>query len=211
MSGKYRITALGAQGSESGGKGGEVVGEINLNTGEILTIDVGGTNGYNGGGAYNNIEYIQGGGATTVKYNGVTVITAAGGGGGATGTAGGSGNGAGGDSVGSGTGIAGTNGGGGSKSPNHSAQVNCVETGGECTKSTKVRVCKSVCTGSGSCCTTQTRCESRAPIRVTCDTQVTSGKGGNGGTNANTSNITNVIKSDDINIGDGKLIIQYID
>ena len=240
MSGKYRITAFGAQGSESGGKGGRVVGEINLNTGEMLTINVGGMNGYNGGGAYNDTKYVQGGGATTVKYNNTNVIIAAGGGGGATGTAGGNGNGQGGASVGSGAGIAGTNGGGGSKSLNYIAKVNCRQTGGECIRESTTTCCHKVCDGtgykcnrysnnsnatSGACgitrcvactcngstkCETCKECSAYAPITETCDTQVTSGKGGNGGTNVTTSIITNVTKTNGINNGNGKLIIQYI-
>ena len=243
MTGKYRITAVGAQGSESGGKGGQVVGEISLNTGEVLTIDIGGTNGYNGGGAYNNTKYVQGGGATTVKYNSATVITAAGGGGGATGTAGGSGNGSGGASVGAGAGLAGSNGGGGSKSLNYSTQVNCRQTGGDCIRETTTECCHRVCSGSGytcirwasnssayeassgACgivgctgcvcngeieCYTCTECAAYSPVTQTCDTKVTSGKGGNGGANATTSVITNVTKSNGINSGNGKLIIQYI-
>ena len=241
--GYYLLTAAGAQGSESGGKGGQVVGEISLNTGEVLTIDIGGTNGYNGGGAYNNTKYVQGGGATTVKYNSATVITAAGGGGGATGTAGGSGNGSGGASVGAGAGLAGSNGGGGSKSLNYSAKVNCRQTGGDCIRETTTECCHRVCSGSGYTCTrwasnssayeassgacgiigctgcvcngeiecsTCTECAAYSPVTETCDTQVTSGKGGNGGANATTSVITNVTKSNGINSGNGKLIIQYI-
>lgn len=243
MSGKYRITAYGAQGAESGGKGGQVIGDISLNIGEVLTLNIGGTNGYNGGGAYNNNQYVQGGGATTVKYNNSNVIIAAGGGGGATGTAGGSGNGSGGASVGAGAGLAGSNGGGGSKSLNYSTKVNCRQTGGECIRYTTGECCPWVCSGggyscmrwsdtpgaytgsSGACgivgciacqcngsyeCSPCQECAAYSPVTETCDTQVTSGKGGNGGANATTSIITNVTKSNGINSGNGKLIIQYI-
>ncbi len=85
--GYYLITASGAQGSGTGGKGGEVSGKIYFEEGEIITINVGGQNGYNGGGS----GTYSGGGATTITYNSALLMTAAGGGGGKNGTDGGSG------------------------------------------------------------------------------------------------------------------------
>lgn len=107
--GKYRIEAYGAQGGNSGGKGGKAEAIFDLYTGDTLYINVGGQNGYNGGGNGS----AKGGGATDVRLNTNNVssrlITGAGGGGGSGGTAGGNGNGAGGDKGGS----PGSNGGGG--------------------------------------------------------------------------------------------------
>lgn len=115
--GYYSVELYGAQGEDSGGKGGKVYGEIYLNSGESLLVKVGGSNGYNGGGA----GVYKGGGASTIKYNDEIIATAAGGGGGSEGTDGGNGTAAGGAySEGTldvaATGVAGsngTNGGGG--------------------------------------------------------------------------------------------------
>ncbi len=115
--GYYSIESYGAQGNGTGGKGGKVYGEIYLDSVESLSINVGGINGYNGGGT----GLYSGGGASTVKYNNEIIATAAGGGGGKDGTAGGNGNAVGGAYA-EGTldlpaageaGLDGTNGGGG--------------------------------------------------------------------------------------------------
>ncbi|HOP65530.1 MAG TPA: glycine-rich protein [Bacilli bacterium] len=101
LEGTYTIRAYGAEGGNSGGKGGYVSGNIYLGADSTLTLIVGGTptsdytGGYNGGGT----GTYGGGGATIVKLNGVTIMTAAGGGGGSTGGAGGEGNAAGGAAV----------------------------------------------------------------------------------------------------------------
>jgi len=119
-SGKYKIEAYGAQGASSGGLGGKAQGTFELNQGDVLTIRVGGQNGFNGGGTGS----ATGGGATDVRLNGDVVanrlLAGAGGGGGTGGTIGGDGTGVGGSSVGAGIGEAGKSGGGGGRSPNYS-------------------------------------------------------------------------------------------
>lgn len=120
LSGKYKIESWGAQGDSNGGKGGYVSGEIELNKGDKLTIQVGGQNGYNGGGSGS----ASGGGASDVRLNGTDInkriLSAAGGGGGNGGTDGGNDTGKGGTSVGAGAGSDGVNGGGGGRSYNYS-------------------------------------------------------------------------------------------
>lgn len=111
-SGKYKIETYGAQGGGSGGLGGKTEAIYDLYPNESLTILVGGTDGYNGGGT----GEATGGGATTVKNGASTLAIGAGGGGGAGGTAGGNGSGVGGASDGKGSGGNGTLGGGGGKS-----------------------------------------------------------------------------------------------
>ncbi len=128
VDGTYIVELYGAQGSAGGGHGGYVKAEIDLKKDDILYINTGGVNGYNGGGGYGNGNYNAGGGATTVRINGNYLAIAGGGGGaGARGTAGsgGSGNGNGGSNVGSGAGINGSNGGGGSNSKNYNYTCNC--------------------------------------------------------------------------------------
>lgn len=119
LSGKYKIESWGAQGDSNGGKGGYVSGEIELNKGDTLTIQVGGQNGYNGGGSGS----ASGGGASDVRLNGTDInkriLSAAGGGGGSDGTDGGNDTGKGGTSVGAGAGSDGVNGGGGGRSYNY--------------------------------------------------------------------------------------------
>lgn len=101
ITGNYIIRAYGAQGGNSGGKGGYVAGEVYLTANTTLAITVGGTptasgaGGYNGGGAGS----YGGGGASTVKNGSTTLLLGAGGGGGATGGAGGEGIATGGASV----------------------------------------------------------------------------------------------------------------
>lgn len=114
-SGKYKVEVWGAQGSGGGGLGGKSEAVFDLYPNEVLTLTVGGTNGYNGGG----VGSPNGGGASDIKVDGVKVITGAGGGGGAGGTSGGEDTGAGGTNVGAGLGTSGTNGGGGGRSPNY--------------------------------------------------------------------------------------------
>lgn len=123
--GYYTLEAWGARGSGSGGYGSYVKGEIYLTKGTVLTINTGGTNGYNGGGD----GYYKGGGSSTIKTTSI-IMAAAGGGGGSDGTAGGNGTGAGGASSGGsdtngGPGTAGTNGGGGGSGYNYEKKENC--------------------------------------------------------------------------------------
>ncbi|MDP3557366.1 MAG: T9SS type A sorting domain-containing protein [Bacteroidota bacterium] len=92
------ITAYGAQGGSNplgvvGGLGGMATGILTVTPGDVLNIYVGGTNGYNGGGAASNPSCItcgagNGGGASDVRLNGITLADrkiVAGGGGGAAG------------------------------------------------------------------------------------------------------------------------------
>ena len=131
VTGYYNINAWGAQGSGNGGKGAYLSTRVYLTKGDVLTINIGGQNGYNGGGVGGSNSY-AGGGATTVRLNGSYLLRAAGGGGGSSGSAGGSGNGAGGSSVGAGSGVSGTNSGGGSSSPTYYYDCNCDTCGGGC-------------------------------------------------------------------------------
>ena len=82
--GEYKIELTGAQGgkstSKSGGKGGKIVVTARLERGDVLTVNVGGQDGYNGGGTG---KVSNGGGATVVSLNN-TILAIAGGGGGAT-------------------------------------------------------------------------------------------------------------------------------
>lgn len=84
--GLYTLTAAGAQGGSygdyAGGQGGSVTASFWLERGEILTFDVGGADGYNGGGKGDT--YADGGGRTTVSSDRKGVLLVAGGGGGAT-------------------------------------------------------------------------------------------------------------------------------
>ena len=84
--GRYTFTVQGAQGGSygkyQGGAGGRVTADIWLARGEILTIEVGGQNGYNGGGAATS--YGNGGGCTTISSDQKGVLMVAGGGGGAS-------------------------------------------------------------------------------------------------------------------------------
>lgn len=109
---EYVIECWGSQGGGTeGGKGGYVKGKISLSSGTTLSIYVGGTNGYNGGGAagidntdsYNGGSQTSirrypgyvGGGATDIRMNGTSLsnrIIVAGAGGGAGGKSGAGGN-----------------------------------------------------------------------------------------------------------------------
>ena len=126
--GYYDITAYGAQGSGSGGKGGKIVGRVKLTKGDVITVVTGGNDGTNGGGA----GLYKGGGSTIIKKGNANLIIAAGGGGGSAGTAGGNGNGAGGAAASAsasgtngGPGTNGTNGGGGGSGYNYSYSCRC--------------------------------------------------------------------------------------
>lgn len=85
-SGIYHITLSGAQGggyeSHAGGKGGKVKLKLWLEKGEVLTFNVGGRDGYNGGGS--GSTYGNGGGCTVLSSDKKGVIAVAGGGGGAS-------------------------------------------------------------------------------------------------------------------------------
>lgn len=84
--GLYTLTADGAQGgnyvSHKGGLGGHVSGEFWLQAGEIITYNIGGQNGYNGGGLGD--IFANGGGSTIVSTNLKGTVLVAGGGGSAT-------------------------------------------------------------------------------------------------------------------------------
>lgn len=82
MNGYYYVDAKGAQSDYIADKGGgEVTGYIYLNKGDKLVVNVGGNNGYNGGGITSYDGYtVNGGGATTLKRGSETLITAGGGG-----------------------------------------------------------------------------------------------------------------------------------
>ena len=192
--GTYIVEAYGAQGGNNGGKGGYVKAEIPLKQGDILIINTGGINGYNGGGAYRKSKYISGGGATTVRYNNNYVIIAAGGGAqGSEGTPGdgGEGNGNGGEKPhdNATAGIAGTNGGGGSNSNDYSYKSGC-STCKTCIRWQKVTKCscwnasaggKKYCSHNTVCRTT-TKCSSYKTESCKCKTSTVKGKSGNGGT-----------------------------
>jgi len=86
------IVAYGAQGGSSiggGGLGGMASGTLSVTPGQVVSVYVGGQNGYNGGGAAgtsNGYPGSNGGGGTDVRYGGTAlgnrVIVAGGGGGG---------------------------------------------------------------------------------------------------------------------------------
>lgn len=84
--GIYTIKLSGAQGGSyedyEGGRGGSAEIRIWLEKGEVLTFDVGGSDGYNGGG--NGSVYGSGGGCTVLSSDKKGVIAVAGGGGGAS-------------------------------------------------------------------------------------------------------------------------------
>lgn len=86
-SGIYTLSASGAQGggygSYAGGKGGTVTARFYLKRGDVITVSVGGSNGYNGGGTAS--AYGKGGGCTVITSNEKGVLLIAGGGGGASG------------------------------------------------------------------------------------------------------------------------------
>ncbi len=84
--GLYTLSVNGAQGKGygdyNGGCGGSVVGKVWLEKGEKLTYNIGGQNGYNGGG--DATTFGNGGGCTTVISDRKGILIVAGGGGGAT-------------------------------------------------------------------------------------------------------------------------------
>lgn len=84
--GIYTISLSGAQGGRSGrflgGAGGSVTASFYLYQGEVLTVTVGGQNGYHGGGAA--AGYGVGGGMSCVESDRRGILLIAGGGGGAT-------------------------------------------------------------------------------------------------------------------------------
>ncbi len=91
--GSYIFALFGAQGmacenGETGGKGGSIIVNLILNKGDCVSINVGGQNGYNGGGAG---SVSNGGGATDIRINGERIAIAGGGGGGTKAMAGGMG------------------------------------------------------------------------------------------------------------------------
>lgn len=90
--GFYRIEACGAQGGDygafTGGKGGFAQGRFWLEKGQKVSCIVGGSDGYNGGGA--GTVYANGGGCSIVKTseNGILLIAGGGGGAGSSGDGG---------------------------------------------------------------------------------------------------------------------------
>lgn len=84
--GIYTVSLSGAQGSGygslAGGKGGSISLKLWLEKGERLTVTVGGSNGYNGGGS--GSLYGNGGGKTTLSSDRKGLIAVAGGGGAAS-------------------------------------------------------------------------------------------------------------------------------
>ncbi|MBR3508452.1 MAG: InlB B-repeat-containing protein [Lachnospiraceae bacterium] len=87
-SGFYELEAYGAQGGDDaalgkkGGCGGKVTARFYLKKGDELTVQVGGTGGFGGGGSAD--AYGRGGGATTFWSASEGLLLLAGGGGGAT-------------------------------------------------------------------------------------------------------------------------------
>ncbi len=85
-SGKYTLTLKGAQGADygthKGGGGGVVSADIWLEKGEVLSLFIGGRNGYQGGGAAT--VYGNGGGCTRIVSSQKGLLFVAGGGGGAS-------------------------------------------------------------------------------------------------------------------------------
>ncbi len=86
--GLYILTAAGAQGGNqnsgtyTGGLGGKISGSFWLREGDVLTVDVGGQNGYGSGGL--GTGYGNGGGRTVITSKEQGALLIAGGGGGAT-------------------------------------------------------------------------------------------------------------------------------
>ncbi len=237
--GYYLLTAYGAQGSGSGGKGGEVSAYVKLNKGETLVINTGGTNGYNGGGS----GLYNGGGSTTIKRGGTNLIVAAGGGGGASGTAGGNGNASGGaaaSSSGSGTnggaGASGTNGGGGGSGYNYTyyTRGSCIRRG-ESTCNSYSKSCSSwgnatcgssrcdspnSCYNSGTgnryycayCKSYSTTCNSWSPgecLEYSYNERTISYNSGNGGSNSIVSGAISVKNNSGINAANGRASLSY--
>jgi hypothetical protein len=86
------IAVWGAQGGNAkGGNGGYAQGNLDVSAGMVLDVEVGGQNGYNGGGAGIGSAGANGGGASDVRVGGTDVvnrvIVAGGGGGGGNGDA----------------------------------------------------------------------------------------------------------------------------
>lgn len=93
------VIAAGAQGASNsnstaaGGLGGSAAGILTVTPGDVLNLFVGGQNGFNGGGIASNTACVlatggNGGGATDIRLNGVSLanrVIVAGGGGGAGG------------------------------------------------------------------------------------------------------------------------------
>lgn len=87
-SGKYLVEVWGAQGytrNIGGGKGGYASSVVNFDANSTLYVNVGGQNGFNGGGAPSNLAGGYGGGGTDLRVEGNTLyhrfIVAGGGGG----------------------------------------------------------------------------------------------------------------------------------
>lgn len=220
--GTYIIEVYGAQGGNSGGKGGYVKAEIQLAVGQQLVINTGGINGYNGGGGYKVSGYNSGGGASTVKLNGSNIVIAAGGGGkGDADSAGvgGSGNATGGASVGSGAGKNGTNGGGGSSSPNYKYDCSCSKGCYSCTYTRRVQVCagnklNNDSLGGTRCWyedrrTSGANCSKCGSYKYNCNTCTKKGKSGKGGTNKIFSPAVSKETASGIRNGNGYVKISY--
>jgi uncharacterized repeat protein (TIGR02543 family) len=132
--GLYTLTAQGAQGGNyglyTGGLGGKAMGSFWLSAGEEITYEVGGQNGYNGGGVAS--KYGNGGGATTVSTDLKGTILIAGGGGGATELGNGGNGGSSQSTIGEGEGEDGAAGGGAGYSGGKSGVVNIHHHTAEC-------------------------------------------------------------------------------
>lgn len=88
-SGDYKLEVWGAQGStrhgDGGGKGGYSSSVVKLNSNSTIYVNVGGQNGFNGGGAPSNLAGGYGGGGTDFRVEGNSLyhrLLVAGGGGG---------------------------------------------------------------------------------------------------------------------------------
>lgn len=86
--GLYDLTAYGAQGgghgTYAGGLGGQSYGRFWLRAGEVLTVNTGGQNGYNGGGAASAGGFSCGRGMSSIASSTQGTLLIAGGGGGAS-------------------------------------------------------------------------------------------------------------------------------
>lgn len=171
--GYYLLTALGAQGSGNGGKGGSVSAEVYLIKGQSIIYSQGTTT--NGAASVGNGSS-AGGGSSTFKLNNSYFLIGAGGGGGSNGTAGGNGTGQGGvnTSDSSKNGKNGVNGCGGSSAQNITTCSLYGTCGGGCTSwsETSYRCCESY-ESSQTCATGQTDCGD-----VFCDDGYTTGSTG---------------------------------
>lgn len=220
QSGKYKVEVYGAQGASNGGKGGKAEAVFDFYEDEKLTINVGGQNGYNGGGNGS----AKGGGASDVRLNGTNLnnrlLTGSGGGGGSGGTDGGEGTGAGGASVGAGAGSQGVNGGGGGRSHNYSYSTGYWQDTGywqETGYYETVWVCPSDAPGWLPNCTRQVWVSTgrvwvnTGQVWVSTGTYTTQGRAGQGGSNYFHAVAQDKISTNGVQLGNGKVVITFIE